>query len=1063
MMLFGVTSAYAQVTTSSVNGTIIDAKTKESLIGASVVVKHLPTGTTYGAATNVKGNFMLQGLRPGGPYEVTVSYVGYKTIKLNNISLSLGETETFNLSLSDDNQIEEVVVTGTKGAAFNANRTGAASNFSRKAIDRTPTVDRSLFDIAKLSPLASISSNGAVSFAGSNNRYNSFQIDGAVSNDVFGLSTSGTNGGQAGATPISIEAIDALQVVIAPYDVRQSGFTGGGINAITKSGTNELKGSAYAFYKNQDFFGPAAGIENEGNRNKLGSQYEYTYGATLGGAIIKDKLFYFVNAEATKEQYPSRYLVGEGSEVSSETAESILNKVKELTGGDNAGGYAKTDIPRTSYKALARIDWNINAAHRLSVRYSYLDAQKYNFSNSARTLRFLNNGFTFNSKTHSFVAELNSRFSNSLSNELRVSYNRIRDNRLVNGKPMPHIQVRNGNNDIFLGQDNSSVANELDQDVFILTNNLTWAKGDHTFTFGTHNEFFTLRNLFMQNVYGNYVYDTVADFLSIGTSDAKLPSSYRYNYSNVAGQPRWAPKFGAGQVGFYAQDEWKVSNLFRLTYGLRVDVPLFFDTPTVNEAFNSSDLAKKHGVMNNAMPESRPLISPRIGFRYHFNESKKQLLRGGVGIFTGRIPFVWVSNSFGNTGMELSQINMSSSTAFAAAPGFAFNIDPDQQYPNNPENAGKPFNRLSANTINLLDRKLKFTQTFRTNLAFETVLPGDFKLVLEGVYNKSFNNIQYTNLNYDHSTKTYNHGGIERPQFAKVDGKFGDVIYLSNTDKGYSYNLSAQLSKDFDFGLSTSVAYTYGHSRGTIDGTSSVAYSNWQYAYTFAGTQAEEMAATTFDTRHRVVANLNYRVEYGKNFATTIGIIYNGQTGNRFSMAYFGDHNGDGARTNDLMYVPTKEEVAKMNFKDAQTASRDAATGKLTYKTTVAAADMPKLLEEFISGNEQINQYRGTYIPRNGLIAPFLHKIDLHFAQDFYFNVGKRRHTVQLVADVMNFANMLNPNWGVSYSAGYAQTPLAYDARADKYTFTPYKTGKMWTIQDIDSRWKAQVGIKYIF
>lgn len=1059
LLLFGVTSAHAQVTTASINGTITDQATKETLIGASVVARHLPTGTVYGAATNAKGNFMLQGLRPGGPYVIEVSYVGYQSIKLENISLSLGETETFNIKLSDDSKsLQDVVVTGKKGNSLNATRTGAATSFSRSAIDRTPTVDRNLFDIAKLSPQASISSNGAVSFAGSNNRYNSFQIDGAVSNDVFGLSSSGTNGGQAGSTPISIEAIDALQVVIAPYDVRQSGFTGGGINAITKSGTNDLKGSAYAFYKDQNFFGKTAGRENEGKRQSLSSQHEYIVGATLGGALIKNKLFYFFNAEVSDETYPTRYLPGAGSAISDADAKSVEDKIKALTGGNNAGGYGITEVPRRSYKGLARIDWNINSAHRLSLRYSYLDASKYNFSNSERVLRFLNNGYTFNSKTHSFVGELNSRFSNAVSNEFRFGYNRIRDNRELNGETMPNIRVRHGNNDIYLGSDPNSVANYLNQDIFTLTNNLTWANGNHTYTFGTHNEFFTLTNLFIPNSAGTYTYDSLEDFLSIGTANTKLPSSYRYSYSNVAGQPRWAPTFSAAQIGFYAQDEWKVNNQLRLTYGLRVDVPIFLDTPTANETYNASAIAKKYGA-NHTMPKSTPLFSPRIGFRYDLDETKKHLIRGGVGIFTGRIPFVWIGNSFGNTGVELSQINLSNANAVKGAPGFAFSADPNQQYPFNPEAKAAGVNAKTVpNTINLLTSNLKFPQTLRANLAYETTLPGDIKFVLEGVYNKSFNNVMYTNINRQATGKTFDHGSIQRPTYETVDKSFGDIIYLSNTDKGHSYMFSGQLSKDFDFGLSASVSYTYGKSRGVIDGTSSIAYSNWQYAYTYAGQDTEEMAYTTFDTRHRVVANLNYRVEYGKNFATTIGLIYNGQTGSRFSMVYYGDINGDGPTGNDLMYVPTKDEIAGMKFKDATSYDRE--TKQTTV--TVAAADMPRLLEEFISGEEQIAQYRGSYIPRNGLVAPFVHKIDLHFAQDFYFNVGKRRHTIQLNADVMNFANLLNPNWGVTRSVSYSVSPLAYN-RDGSYTFTPFRTGKMWTLSDIESRWRAQVGIKYIF
>ena len=1044
--------AEAQVTTSSINGTITDSKTKETLIGASVVVRHMPTGTVYGAATNAKGNFAIQGLRPGGPYTVEVSYVGYKTVKIQNLSLSLGESETLNVKLTDDNQLSEVLVTGKKSNSLNATRTGAATSFNRSSIERTPTVDRSLFDIAKLSPQASISSSGAVSFGGANNRYNSFQIDGAVSNDVFGLSSSGTNGGQTGATPISIEAIDALQVVIAPFDVRQSGFTGGGINAITKSGTNQLKGSAYAFYKNQDFFGKSAGVENEGKRTKLNSQYEYTVGATLGGAIVKNKLFYFLNAEYTDEQYPSRYLVGDGSRVSEASAQKVANHLKKLTNGYDGGGYGEKSIPRSNYKLLARLDWNINAANRLSVRYSYLDANKFNFANSYNRLRFHNNAYTHVSKTHSLVTELNTRFSNSLSNEFRLGYTRIRDHHELDGTPMPGVEIKDGNSSIFVGPAPQSAANSLDQDIITLTNNLTWSKGNHTFIFGTHNEFFKMKNLFIYNNYGYYTFGSVDDFLSTGTPTEALPQSYSYYYSNVNGNKRWAPTLNAAQLGFYAQDEWKATDNFRLTYGLRMDIPLFFDRPTENKAFNSSTIAQNNGVTNHAMPSSAPLFSPRLGFRWNMDSNKRHLLRGGVGLATGRIPFVWIFNSLSSSGIELIKLDYSNEAKMREAKeqGYKFNIDPNNQF--TPANASAS----TKNEVDLIAKNFKFPQTLRVNLAYETVLPGDVKLVVEALYNKGINNIYYKNLNITSSAgNTLDHGGLKRPLYSAVDKKWGDVIYLDNTDKGYSYNLSAQLSKTFAFGLDASVSYTYGKSIGAIDGTSSIARSNWMYSYSFAGQDTPETSYTTFDTRHRIVANLNYRVEYAKYFATTIGLIYNGQSGNRFSMIYNGDINGDGARGNDLMYVPTDKEIDAMNFISNK-------AGDKTYTPDEQKAAFKAMIE----GSEELRANRGSYIPRNALIAPFLHKIDLHFAQDFFFNVGGRRHTLQLNADIMNFTNFLNPNWGVSYSAGWAQSPLAYgvnkSTQAVEYKFSPYK-GKIWSIQDIESRWRAQVGIKYIF
>ncbi len=1036
---FGL-AAEAQVTTSSINGTINDALTKEELIGASVVAKHLPTGTVYGAATNAKGNFLIQGLRPGGPYTIEISYIGYRTTTIEKVMLSLGETETFNVNLQDDTQaLQQVVVTGqNRSAQFNATRTGAGSSFNRTAIERTASVDRSLFDIAKLTPQAGIASNGAVSFAGSNNRYNSFQIDGAVSNDVFGLSSTGTNGGQSGTTPISIEAIDALQVVIAPYDVRQSGFTGGGINAITKSGTNTFSGSAYGFYKDQNFFGTTPGKDVE-NREKLGTQHEYTAGFTLGGALVKDKLFLFVNGEYNDETYPTRYLPGDPlQKITLDQANQMQQKFMDLTGGYNSGGFAQRDVPRRSYKALARLDWNISQAHRLSLRYSFLDATKLAFGNSANRLYFLSQGYTFTNRTHSIVGELNSRFSDKISNEFRASFNSVRDNRQIDAPAYPHIEVRMGSNRAYLGNDPYSAANSLDQDSFTFTDNLTFSLGDHTLVVGTHNEFYQMKNLFIPQYNGSYVFSTLEDFLSQGTATPARPNSYQYTTAieSVTGSKRYAPSFGAGQLGLYVQDEWKMTDLFRLTYGLRVDLPLYFDKPRTNDAFNSSAVALANGVRNDVMPSSKPLFSPRIGFRWHTDESRRNLIRGGAGIFTGRVPFVWIANSFAKTGVEFSETLLSGTRAFnnAIANGFAFSLDPNNQY-------------ISPGTteVDMVTSNFKMPQTMRANLAFESMLPGDFKLTLEAMYNKTLNNIYYRNINQAPTGSVIDHGGVQRPLYSKVDNKYTYLLVLDNTSEGHSYSFTTQLSKDFNFGLSASLAYTFGESTAPIDGTSSIASSNWKYNYTFGGDRNLDLAFSSFDVRHRLVGSLSYRVEYLGFMATTIGLTYSGQSGSRFSLAYNGDINGDGESLNDLMYIPTDSEIDAMNF------GTDAAK----------AASQRAAFKAFIAGEDQVAAYRGTYAPRNGLVSPFVHQFDLHFAQDFYLKIGQRRHTFQLIADVMNVGNLINRGWGIQRTAGYSQTPMRYSGGV--YTFTPYTDREMWTINDIASRWKAQVGIKYTF
>lgn len=1042
MLLFGVATSHAQVTTSSINGTITDATTKETLIGASVVAKHLPTGTIYGAATNLKGNFIIQGLRPGGPYVLEVSYVGYQSIKLENITLSLGEAETFNVALRDDSRkLEDVVITAKKGNSLTANRTGAATSFNRKAIENTPSVSRSLFDIAKLTPQAS-GGSGGTSFAGSSNKYNSFQIDGAVNNDVFGLSSSGTNGGTSGTTPISLEAIEAVQVVIAPFDVRQSGFTGGGINAITKSGSNKFSGSVYDYYYNQDFIGTTAGKDVK-ERKKYAKEYNNTLGFTLGGPIVKDKLFFFVNGEYVDRVEPTvNYLSDPKSGITQSDADRVVAHLAKL--GYNSPGYDGLEKPTRSYKALARLDWNINQAHRLTLRYSYVQGNKIAHSNSLSRLNFIDRAVKYNSQTHSFVTELNSRFTSSLSNEFRVGYTRIRDNREPNGK-FPTVSIElNNNNRIDLGADAYATANQLDQDIFTLTDNLTLSLGNHTITAGTHNELFNMYNLFIRDNYGSYVYSSLSDFETLGTATPATPKEYNYSYSieSVTGTKRWGPRFTAAQLGFYLQDEWKVNDRLRLTYGLRADVPIFMDKPGVNEDFNKSAIAKEYGVQNNTMPKTRILWSPRVGFRYTLDESRRELIRGGVGIFTGRIPFVWISNSFSNSGIEYSRTRLQSKD-FANHPDFAFSTDPNNQYWD--KNAKKPYSE-----VDMVTEDFRYPQVLRANLAFETTLPGGIRATLEGMFTKNLNNLRYQNLMVKQNGKQLANGTADHRDLYEViktnaTNPYTHLILLSNTDKGYAYNFTAQLSKDFSFGLSASLAYTYGKSMSSNDGNSSQAASGWRYTYSVNGGNVDEIGYSKHDLRHRIVGNLSYRVEYGA-FATTLGLIYNGQNGSRYHYTYNGDINGDGYRDNDLVYIPTTAEVATMNF------GSDAA--KATAQRTA--------LESYLSSRSELAGLRGQVMPRYSLVMPFTHQFDLHFAQDFNFKIAGRKQTIQLNADIINIGNLFNRAWGVNYfMSNNVSNLLGYNNGV--YSFNEPSNPDMYTIADFDSRWRAQVGIKYIF
>ena len=1041
LMLLFTTISHAQVTTSAITGKIVDTK-KEVLPGAAVIAVHIPSGTMYSGVSNGDGYYSLMGMKPGGPYRIETSFIGYEKAELTGVTLPLGETYIYNPVMSESSiALNELVIVGTSG--FNTQRTGASANISAQQLQVMPSISRSIGDFTRLIPQAA-STNGGTSFSGANNRYNSFQVDGVVNNDVFGLAGTGTNGGQAGIQPISLDAIEQIQVVIAPYDVRQSGFTGGGINAITKSGSNEFKGSAYFYGNNQDFVGTTAGKDVK-DRTKLDKQTDMQYGLSLGGALIKNKLFFFVNGEITDKSYPTSYNVGDGSNVTKEEADQVMNHLKSISGGYNGGGYGSQDVTTKSYKILERIDWNINENNKFTLRHSYVSGKQLNFSLSANGLRFNDNGYYMNSKTHTFAAELNTKLSNTKNNELRFGYTRVRDSRDFGATPFPYIKVKLDNlRYIEMGTERYSTANTLDQDIFTLTDNFNWSVGSHQLTFGTHNELFQMENLFIRENFGSYVYSSLADFLSIGTANEAKPEEYNYSYSNetITGSKSWAPSFGAMQLGLYAQDKWSVTDNFNLTYGLRVDMPIYLDKPGVNTKFNTSDMAVSRNLATNNMPGSTPLFSPRVGFRWDINSDNSFLLRGGAGIFTGRIPFVWISNSFSNTGIEYVRTRLKSSDLKNM--DFKFNADP----------ANQPSGKSMTSEVDVVSDDFKYPQSFRVNLAVEKMLPYDVRATVEGIYTKKMNDIFYQNINIEESGKTLNNFGDKRPLYgSSISSDYTSVILLSNSSEGYSYNITGKLEKTFDFGLDLMAAYTYGQSKGVNDGTSSQAYSNWSYNENWRGSNNPEVSYTDFDQPHRIIASASYKVSYCKNFATSVALFYNGNSGSRYSLCYNGDLNKDGVNGNDLLYVPTDAEVDAMNFKTL----------------TGLTPDQQKIdLKGFLASEESgLSDKRGGYAERNELMTPFEHHFDLRLMQDFYIMVGSRKHTLQVNLDVLNIGNLFNRAWGTVNSPGYSYTPIkAESVTADgaaTFSFTKPSSNKLYNQSDYNSRWRAQIGVRYIF
>ena len=1045
-------SITAQITTSSINGKIVAGN--ESVIGATVTAVHEPSGTRYNAVTNAEGRYTIQGMRAGGPYTITITYVGYNDEKFSNVQLALGDPRVINANLKEDSKtLGEVTVTAQAGRGGN----GASSNFSLSQIENAPTVDRSIYDVAKMSPLVTENKFGGITIAGANNRYNSFQIDGMVSNDVFGLTSSGTNGGQTGANPISMDAIEQIQVAVSPFDVRQSGFTGGAINAITKSGTNTFKGTAFGYYTDENLYGQYN--QRYKKTDKLTDETTQTYGFTFGGPIIKDKLFFFTSLEYKKNSYPASYWAGQdGYFMTSEMAQQLSDIYYNYTGIRET--YNRRNISKEATSLLARLDWNINDKNHVSLRYqgniSYSDV----YGIGQYTYYFNNSSYRMKDNTHSLVAEWTSHISDKYYNELRAGYTRVRDHRAVPYQG-PTLYF-SGSYTVNLGTEYSSGVNSLDQDVFTLEDNFSIYSGDHTITLGTHNEYYSIKNGFYQAANGEYVY--TYDNLSSGdfiTNPSMATQSFQMKYSDydLTGTYRWKTPFKAGQFGVYIQDKWDMSTAFQLTYGMRLDVPFYFNRITYNDNFNLTEYwAKTQGARVGRRPANNVMASPRIGFRWYLDEAHKSLLRGGVGIFNGRAPFVWIENAYANTGMEMKGMNIRSN-----APTFTkenASASPEQMIQEYGSKGG-----VNPDIVTI-DPHFTFPQAFRANLAWEQQLPFGIKMTLEALYSRDLHAVWFENLCLKEIGTMYAVPGVEAsatPYYSSSQTdtyydasgnaqtlRANSIINLKNIAKGHSYSFSAKFEKSFNFGLDLMASYTFGHSYSVNDGTSSVASSNWKYYYCVDPNKAD-VSYSMYDKPHRVMVQAAYNSKkYGAGrWQSHLTVSYNGQSGQRYSLTMADNvsasFNGDYAKGNTLLYIPTKTELSSMDMSDDDKTS----------------------FENWINHNDYAKHHRGQYAKRNSCLANFENRFDVHFTQDFYY-LKEKGSKVSLVFDIINFANLLNHDWGTTYSSAYNETILQvsgvnYNKKTGvgsaSYKFLGYSP----TISDVSSRWHMQLGLRVTF
>ena len=1064
MVFVASVMAMAQVTTASISGKVSDSMGE--VIGATVVAVHTPSGTTYGTTTNAAGRYTIDGMRAGGPYTIKISYVGYETETKEGVQLQLGETYRFNADLSEN--VETLAETVVVGNAIDATKTGAAMSIASSRIAEIPTVSHSVADIARLSPQVRTDENGAMYFAGSNNRYNAIQIDGAMQNDVFGLTANGANGGQAGTNAFSMETIEQVQVSVAPFDVRQSGFTGGAINAITKSGTNDIHASVYSYFQNQNLISDKYEKHDGSTSSKMYDQTDYTIGATVGGPIIKNKLFFFANYEHADKSYDNAYGPGSSnSKIDASIAKDLLGKVQELASKQGVaynGTLGTPDEYTQSDKFGVKLDWNINDKHHASLRWSLVDAKQRNNTSEAFKLNTSDYAYDFESVTNSFVAELQSRLSDKMSNDFHFTYTRVRDQRNP-GAAFPMISISNvGNGTLNIGNERSSMANSLDQDIISVTDNFSWYLGEHTVTAGFNYEWYQFANLFCQDFNGSYYFNSVDDFNStykyMMTNGAEGAMAInRFRFGKGVNVEKFIPKFATGQLGLYVQDKWNVTEKFDVTYGLRIDMPFFFDTPDENATFNAEAKAKGWDYKTNQKLSSAPMWSPRVGFRWQIDEDANLILRGGAGIFTGRVPFVWISNNFSNTGVQ--QLSFDTGAGKASNYDLKFIVDPRGQAVNLPKGAdGAP--AFAAQTVNVFNKDFRFPQSFRADVALDYNDPFGIKWTAEAIYSKTINDMIVRKLNYEVNGKTWGDSyGVnfdQRPMLSAIktqDGKkFANVYALDNVSDGYSYNLSLKAEKSFDFGLDLMASYTYSQSKTINNGSSSVAASNWQYNYTHNDPNKPELAYSNFNVPNQIMASVYYHHNWGKSSkvsnTTTVGLIYSGQNGKPYSIYVNGDVNGDGG-SNDLMYIFTDSQIDQLLEKGMFKAS-----GK--YTPEIQADNLKKWLAD----QPYLKNHRGEYYDRNADNEEWENRLDLHIDHKFGIKMGKDMRYLTIGFDVINFTNMLNKKWGATYGGGYGYyNPLSYSG--GKYTFAHDANYDMRSYNDFYSRWRGQISVKLSF
>ena len=1091
VMLVIAAAVNAQVTTSSMSGKVVD-QSNEAIIGATIQAIHEPSGTHYGAITNVDGRYSIQGMRAGGPYKVEVSYVGYQSVVYKSINLQLGENYVLDANLKESTELlDEVVITASKSSNMKSDRAGAVTNVDAARMSEVPTVSRSMNDIMRLTPQGANIGSG-FSVGGGNYRQSYVTVDGAAFNNAFGI---GSNL-PAGGSPISLDALEQISVSTTPFDVRQSGFTGGAINAVTKSGTNEFKGTAYMYTSNTHLTGNKV-EDYELTRNR---DHSTTYGASLGGAIIKNKLFFFVNGEyqdnvqagpsgiarsGANDEWSTNGIVHRPFENTTTVGDRTfvgMNNISQYLSEKynyNPGRYQGYSLETPSYKIMGRLDWNINNNNKINFRFTHTHS-KYSSSPSSSTTPFKdsiiypggvdgsagksssgrtsNTGLYFESSRYmqeqnftSIASEWNSKWG-AINNALRFTYSYQNEPRTYEGGTFPTVDILDqGSLYTSFGPDPFTEGNLRQVKTFVITDEFNFSSGIHNFMGGIQFESNKAVNGFMQAGSGYYVYSSWDDFVN-----NRAPAAFGVTYSNTGDGSQFLANMKYQQLSFYLQDQMNITDNFRLTAGVRFELPIY---PELKNNYNKN-------YATDQLPSSYQLTaSPRIGFNWDLTGERKYVLRGGSGYFIGRLPFVWLVSAVGNAncGQSTYYYNEQKDAKYGQ-PGFHTSVADMLKDPN--LNLPAATDPAAPSGATIIDRDLKMNATWKSSLALDAKLPGDIDFTLEGIFSKEFNPATVTNLGRKFKGEQEIAPGDVRRMFEYSNSNKTDAYYITNAgNSAYYYSLTASLAKTFDFGLHLSASYTRSYAKSYGDGigdqVNSAYYNN---RYSVNGNNDTETGYGTYVSPNRVLASAAYRIKYAKNFASSLSLIYEGMnmgyaggySAARYSYTFTGNIVGDYG-SNNLLYIPaSREALDKWNFADYT----DSKTGEVTYSAKEQRDDF----WAYINEDSYLKGRKGKYAERGGAIMPWHHQLDLKFNQDFFLNVGGKRNTLQFGVDIKNFLNLLNSDWGI-YKTVNNTSLLSYKGGAYQFQKNGGKklTDTYSNLNSFNSTYSIQFSVRYIF